>query len=266
MPVEILADIIRRRLTAIAPAAALEEVMDGYYLYTCSETAQQLWATLDGHPALLFLLDPPYRIRFTGAQTIMLQDAFFCCYGLQHTYIEPWERGMRLLVVKFTCNGLYRLLQRPLYEAAPASLVSIAGIWGAAGRQLAIAVRNAAASQEQAALLDAFFTSRLPAYKEANYLVQAAVGHIRDRKGKLSVDELCRLINVNYKWLERNFRKQMGITPKTYISTIRFLHAYINVESRDASLTSVALEHGYYDQNHFIKEFRRHTGRTPSVT
>jgi AraC-like DNA-binding protein len=28
----------------------------------------------------------------------------------------------------------------------------------------------------------------------------------------------------------------------------------------------VALGHGYYDQNHFIKEFRKHTGKTPSLT
>jgi AraC-like DNA-binding protein len=266
MPVEILADIFRRRLTAITPAATLEEVVEGYYLYTCGETVQQVWATLDGHPALLFLLDPPYHIRFTGANAATLHDAFFCCYGLQHTYIQPWQKGMRLLVVKFTCNGLYRLLQQPLQAAAPAPLVSIAAIWGAAGIQLAAQVRNAAAPVEQAALLDTFFECRLPAYKEAGYLVQAAAEQVRERKGQLSVEELCRQLGVNYKWLERNFRKQMGITPKTYISTIRFLHAYINTGGREANLTHVALEHGYYDQNHFIKEFRKHTGRTPSVT
>jgi AraC-like DNA-binding protein len=265
MPVEILADIFRRRLNAIAPAAALQEVVEGYYLYTCGESAQELWATLDGHPVLLFLLDPPHSIRFTGAHTATLEDAFFCCYGLLHTYIRPWKQGMRLLLVKFSCNGLYRLLQQPLTAVATVPLVSIADIWGEAGLQLAKQVRSTTAPPEQTALLDAFLLSRLPAYKEADYLVQAAVKHIREHKGQLSVQDLCDHLKVNYKWLERNFRKQLGIMPKTYMGTIRFLHAYLNRGGED-NLTRVALEHGYYDQNHFIKEFRKHTGKTPSLT
>jgi len=265
MPVEILADIFRKRLNAITPAAALQEVVEGYYLYTCGETAQTVWATLDGQPALLFLLDPPYSIEFTGANTATLTDAFFCCYGLLHTYICPWQQGMRLLIVKFTCNGLYHLLQQPLTAVATAPLISMANIWREAGIQLARQIRSAAAPQEQTALLDAFLLSRLPPHKGAAYLVQAAVKHIREHKGQLSVQELCDQLKVNYKWLERNFRKQLGITPKTYISTIRFLHAYLNRDG-EANLTRVALEHGYYDQNHFIKEFRKHTGKTPSVT
>ncbi|HEY0608347.1 MAG TPA: AraC family transcriptional regulator [Chitinophaga sp.] len=266
MPVEILADIFRKRLNAIAPAAALQEVVEGYYRYTCDETVQELWATLDGHPVLLFLLDPPYSIEFTGAHTATLDDAFFCCYGLLHTYIRPWENGMRLLVVKFSCNGLYRLLQQPLAAVATTPLVSIATIWGEAGIQLAKQLRDAEIPQEQTALLDTFLLSRLPACKEAAYLVQAAVAHIREHKGQLSVQDLCLQLKVNYKWLERNFRKQLGITPKTYISTIRFLHAYLNTGKREENHTRVALEHGYYDQNHFIKEFRKHTGKTPSLT
>lgn len=266
MPVEILANIFRERLSAVAPAAGLEAIVEGYYVYTCGNTAQRIWATLDGHPALLFLLDPPYTIRFTGACAASLENAFFCCYGLQHTYIEPWPRGMRLLVVKFTCNGLYRLLQRPLPDVATTPLLPVSGIWKAEGGQLAADIRQAGEIHRQVAILNAFLLRKLPAHKEAAYLVEAAVDDIRRQKGQLSVQDLCARLGVNYKWLERNFRKQLGITPKHYMGTIRFLHAYISAGNREANLTHVALEHGYYDQNHFIKEYRKHTGKPPSLS
>lgn len=259
-----LARIFREELGSVAPAAGLEELVAGYYLYSCGPGSGRVWAALDGHPALLFLLDPPYTIRFTGAHAAVFRQAFCCCYGLQNTYIAAWPRGMRLLVVKFTCNGLYQLLQRPLPAAAAGPLVPIDALWGPAGHQWAAEVCRAEGQSAQVALLDAFLLSRLPASRQAGYLVQAAVSHIRESRGLVGVQELCRQLGVNYKWLERNFKSRLGITPKHYINTIRFLHAYFSTGTRQTSLTAVALQHGYYDQNHFIKDFRKYTGRPPS--
>lgn len=265
MPVELLKHIFSEQLSAIRPAAALREVVTGYYLYTSGQSGQPVWATLDGHPVLIFLLDAPYNIQFTGTHTLCLQDAFFCCYGLQNTYIQAWPKGMRMLVVQFTCNGLYQLLQQPLPSVAAAPLVPATAVWGAAGEQLAVNIRDANNHAAQAVLLDTFLQAKLPAYRQAGYLVQAAVQYIRAQHGQLNVQAVCAHLRVNYKWLERNFRNQLGITPKAYINTIRFLQAYFSMEQPAQSLTAVALQHGYYDQAHFIKAFKQHTGRLPSA-
>ncbi|KAA2245172.1 helix-turn-helix transcriptional regulator [Chitinophaga agrisoli] len=264
MPVDLLAHIFREKVSVVAPAAALREIVCGYYWYTCSEGNTPLWATLDGEPALLFLLDAPYTISFTGGNAITLEQAFFCCYGLQNTYISAWPQGMRLLVVKFSCNGLYQLLQQPLLSITRSPLVAMADVWGADGLALAAAIRNTGNPRGQAAVLDTFLRRQLPIQPQAAYLVRAAAVQIRQSKGQLSVQTLCREFGVNYKWLERNFKNQLGITPKVYINTIRFLHAYFSMEDYPGNLTCLALEHGYYDQPHFIKEFKRHTGGVPS--
>ncbi len=264
MPVDLLAHIFREKIHAVAPAKALGEIVSGYYWYTCGQGNTPLWATLDGEPALIFLLDAPYTITFTGDNTLTLEQAFFCCYGLQNTYISAWPQGMRLLVVKFTCNGLYQLLQQPLLSIARGPLVPLADVWGAAGLQLAAAIRTAGCRREQAVLVDSFLLKQMPVQQQGAYLVQAAAAQIRQNRGQLSVQALCRQLGVNYKWLERNFKNQLGITPKVYINTIRFLHAYFSMEGNEDNLTGLALEHGYYDQPHFIKEFRKHTGAVPS--
>jgi AraC-like DNA-binding protein len=262
MPVDILAHIFERKLHAVAPAAELAGIVEGYYWFH-HRPARETWATLDGQPALLFLLDAPYEIRFTGRHAAALQHAFCCCYGLQNTHIAALPAGMRFLVVKFTCDGLYQLLQRPLNSFTEQPLSDITAIWGREGRQLAEEIAATPDRALQAQLLDAFFAAKLPQHPHAGYLVQRAVQRIRENKGQVKVKELCDELQVNYKWLERNFRNRLGITPKAYMSTIRFLHAYFSVGR--LNLTGVALESGYYDQNHFIKEFKRYTGRVPSA-
>ena len=56
----------------------------------------------------------------------------------------------------------------------------------------------------------------------------------------------------------------IGISPAAFTSVIRFnrsLHLVLNTRS---SLTSIAYDCGYYDQAHFIREFKRFTGIVPS--
>jgi methylphosphotriester-DNA--protein-cysteine methyltransferase len=64
--------------------------------------------------------------------------------------------------------------------------------------------------------------------------------------------------------LERHFRKQIGISPKQLSKVIRLqatLQMLINQNSE--TLTEIAYESEYFDQNHFIKDFKEFVGVTP---
>ncbi|MCL3851853.1 MULTISPECIES: helix-turn-helix transcriptional regulator [Parabacteroides] len=83
------------------------------------------------------------------------------------------------------------------------------------------------------------------------------------QRGAVSIERLNRELGVNYKWLERNFSEKLGITPKTYISLQRFINAYVSLLEKKEDLTDIAVNNGYSDTNHFIKDFRKYTGQTP---
>ncbi|KAA6306610.1 HTH-type transcriptional activator RhaS [termite gut metagenome] len=86
-------------------------------------------------------------------------------------------------------------------------------------------------------------------------LLNSAVELINQTKGQISVANVISEIGVNYKWLERNFSKHLGFTPKEYIQLQRFMSAYINMHNEPDDLLSVAISNGYYDYNHFLKVF-----------
>lgn len=263
MPVDLLAHIFMEQLPIARPSSRLADIVEGYYHFTWEGREKHVWASLDGAPVLIFLLSAPYRLSFTGAYNQVFSQAFFCCFGLQDTYISDLPKGSGLLVVRFTDCGLYQLLQQPLSTGIRRALCGIAEIWAGEGAALATAICKTHA-EEQVVLLEAFLLGKLPAYTSINYMLQLATQLIRDRNGQITVSDICAELRVNYKWLERNFRQYLGITPKAYLSSIRFLHAYFSLMKGNTDLTQVALNNGYYDQNHFIRDCRKYTGRVPS--
>ncbi len=65
--------------------------------------------------------------------------------------------------------------------------------------------------------------------------------------------------------LEQKFKKEVGISPKLLHRTLRVNIAIQNmIASPDHSLTDICYESGFYDQSHFIRDFKKFTGVTPS--
>jgi len=220
---------------------------------------------LDGQPALVFLLNAG-SIQFTGQYEKTVRDGFFCNGILENTYLEKMPPGTCLLVVKFTADGWNRL--RPLLSGTVAPIVPLAEVVSGSSALLLLlqGLRGTRSPLQQQHLLNVFLEQQLPDDIMGNYLLQSAAQMIRHHKGKITVSAICAALKVNYKWLERNFRIATGVTPKSFISNIRFLHAWMDVQQAAQPLTGIALDNGYYDQNHFIKVYRKYTGMLPSAT
>ena len=73
-------------------------------------------------------------------------------------------------------------------------------------------------------------------------------------------------IGLSAKRFIERFREQVGITPKVYCRIRRFQRAVtMATRGRQVEWTRVALDCGYFDQAHFIHDFRSFAGLTPSA-
>jgi AraC-like DNA-binding protein len=92
-----------------------------------------------------------------------------------------------------------------------------------------------------------------------------AVDEIGSQAGRLSVRSLARRLHVGERHLERVMRRDVGLPPVVLGRILRVQAALRTMRSAPRRpLTTVALESGYYDHPHFVKEFRRLVGCTPS--
>jgi len=73
------------------------------------------------------------------------------------------------------------------------------------------------------------------------------------------VTELARQAGVGRKHLATTFRAELGMAPKRFARLIRFDRLLRALRSGGRDWTCAALEHGYYDQAHFVREFRAFT-------
>lgn len=97
-------------------------------------------------------------------------------------------------------------------------------------------------------------------------LILTALAIIHKHHGNIRINELARQLNISQSPLEKRFRKAVGTSPKKFTSILRFRH--ILQEQKNAvgnAVTNFAYQAGFYDQAHFIKEFKNFTGETPEA-
>jgi AraC-like DNA-binding protein len=138
-------------------------------------------------------------------------------------------------------------------------LLPLDDVWGAQGRQLGARIGEAKSPAQSIALLEAELVDA-----STPGVVQKISAYIVERRGQVRVDDLAFEAAMSSRQLRRLFLEEMGLTPKHFCRVIRFRHSLPRLHgTRRGDWTKVALDCGYYDQAHFINEFREFSGYTP---
>ena len=171
-----------------------------------------------------------------------------------------------LLGVEFTPTGFYRL-----FGQSPAPFTdSFTDFRQVRPRDNDELLRQLAAGRSAkdpvayyAAELDRYLMAQLPLAKPLG-LADQAVGLINAQRGSIGMDELARRCGASDRQLRREFVRVVGISPKQYAKVVQVNVAAGCIGRNDPHrLTEVALDHGYFDQAHFIHDFNRYIGTFP---
>lgn len=105
-----------------------------------------------------------------------------------------------------------------------------------------------------------YFESMLNVNYESHELLHRLMEEVKKRN---NIDFVSKEIGISRKCLTRVLKKKIGLTTKTYANIIRFMKAK-EMLSDGVDLSEIIYRCGYYDQSHFIKEFKKFSGKTPS--
>lgn len=89
---------------------------------------------------------------------------------------------------------------------------------------------------------------------------------IYQQKGCISVRELCHQLKINERYLQREFREKVGVSPLTYLKIIRFNNVFtmLSLSGEKQYLEPLAMLFMYYDASHFNKAHKKYFGVSPS--
>lgn len=170
----------------------------------------------------------------------------------------------RVFGTKFRPGAFFPLLGQPVSQLTDRS-VPLGELFGAEADALTAAVLAADDDASQIALVEAFLRRRLPARDPGVERVIEIVQLALDRPEITRVEDLSELAQVPPRTLQRIFRRYVGVGPKWVIRCFRLHEAASRLaHSRDLDGASLAAELGYFDQAHFIRDFKQVIGHAPS--
>jgi transcriptional regulator GlxA family with amidase domain len=143
--------------------------------------------------------------------------------------------------------------------------VSLEKLFGKDGRETEQKVLNATLTRDRIKIIEKFLIGRLTDAETIDRIIKLTVETILTANGQLHIDEISRQININRRQLERKFSLAIGLSPKQLSRIIRLQTTLkILMNKQFTSLTALAYQGEYYDQAHFIREFKTFYGETPA--
>lgn len=205
-----------------------------------------------------------YRQPFEyGASSATRREGahLFCLRRTALELMPAQEAGF--IAVRFRAGMLYRFLDIPGAELIDCT-EAIEDLWGSAGRIVAAKVADAKCHESRTSLIIHFLRSKL-ATTAKDEVAEAAVSTLY-RAPVQSIEMLSAGLGLGRRQLERRFQGLTGQRPSEFRRLVRFQKtARTLLLTPNADALDTALAHGYYDQSHFIRDFRSFAQASPQA-
>lgn len=168
----------------------------------------------------------------------------------------------QIFAVKFQPGGFYPFYNRPIAELTDKTLAltSIPDIFSSVPNTSLESETNIDSAID---IIEAWlnrFTIQPPAFLPKLIEIINVIAADQDI---VKTEHLCQRFNLSERKLQREFRRLLGLTPKWVIKKYRMHEALNSLEKDQSNLQALVFKLGYFDQAHFIRDFKAITGLTP---
>jgi AraC-like DNA-binding protein len=165
--------------------------------------------------------------------------------------------------IEFNPEGAYRFF-RLNHNDVKNQIHPLADILGKTARQLQEQISNTPSIENKIVIVQQFLISQF-LHQTEDPIFDFCVQKIRLSKGRISIRQLEKETGYSSRWLNMKFLDKIGASPKNLSAIIRFQEFYRVLAHNPTNIFDQKLFYDYYyDQSHFIKDFRRFTGMPPS--
>jgi len=178
--------------------------------------------------------------------------------------IDPRQRTS-LVGVHFRPGGAF-----PFLGISPSEVVDthvkLDDLWGCDGRNLLEQLLEARSPSERFRLLEAALLGRLRRARPGHRAVRAAMDTFRNGGNDVRVADLATLVGLSRRRFIEVFETEVGVTPKLYARLQRFHRVKYGIATLGgpSSWAALALDCGYFDQSHMIRDFVEFSGMSPT--
>lgn len=237
-------------MAQIAPAADLRDIVDQHWVVA--------WDHRETEPVVREVLSDP-------CVNLAVEPAGVLVYGVTSRPSAHTLEGRGIVVgTKFRAGGFSGFLPGPV-RALNDRVLPVADAFGAAGARLVGDLDGAGTAEEMIELVTGFIRAARPPEDPQRALVGEIVEAMRAAPPGTRVAEIAARFALAPRTLQRLFAEHAGATPKQVLQRFRHQRAADELSAVRAGLARLAADLGYFDQSHFVQDFRAATGRLPSA-
>ena len=249
------------------PHPDLEAVISCYWTLEVPpmDNVQRQRIIPDGTIEMAFILADDIK-RYTSETDYILQPrAMVLGQTMAPFYIEPVGE-VNTFAIRFYPYGFANFVKVPIRALANTE-TPLAELFGETeAKALEQAIIEAEDTLARIQIIEQFFSTKLSETVVVDQIVKETIDVLMSSNGSTSIRNILKDDLSKRRQLERKFAKQVGVSPKQLGKLIRLQTALkILVNEKGESLTNIAYDSEYYDQAHFIKDFKEFTGVKPKA-
>jgi AraC-like DNA-binding protein len=212
---------------------------------------------------LMFHYRRPFVVRGTEREPLIQPRTIIS--GLSHSFSDVATDGdAGVIFVTFYPGRACHFMRFSLSEIENRSM-DLGDVFNREIREIEEKLFHAETAESKIGLVEEFLInhfSAIPVYDQ--FLITRGIDLVKRYSPTMTAVELAEELCVTTKTLERKFAGYIGKTPKQFIRLMRFQKIIAGLtKNKESSLTDFAYQNGYYDQSHFIRDFKAYTGYTP---
>jgi Helix-turn-helix domain len=217
----------------------------------------------DGCMEMAFILGDDIP-RYTSDTDYVLQPrAMILGQIIEPFSIQPTGR-VNTFAVRFYPYGFANFVTTPIGELANTETPLTAVFGEHASTELEWRMTQANGAHERIEILETFLLGQLRSEATIDHIVKSTVDALLATNGGTPIQASVDGGPARRRQLERKFLKQIRMSPKQLGKVIRMQAApRMLLRQPSERLTQIAYDSAYYDQSHFIRDFRELTGASP---
>lgn len=246
------------------PAKDLADFVMCYWTLESAKenTPQKNTIIPDGTMKMIFHYGDPYRHYEEDGNNILLPRCFVIGQLTRPYIVEPTGRTGTFFV-RFQPTGFLPFTSMPIKEMENTA-VPLEKLFGEEGIEIQDNILHAHDNLKRIKLIESFLLGQLSNVDRIDNIVRSTIETISTANGQLSINELSTQMNLNRRLLLRKFSSKVGLSPKQLSKIIRLQVSLKSLLSKKVNkLSDLAYENEFFDQAHFIKDFKQFTGLTP---
>lgn len=216
----------------------------------------------DGCMEMIFHLGDHFVQYSMDSERIIQPKSFV--FGQITTPLDIEPTGVTdIFAVRFHVEGFRPFCTIP-FQQMENRAVPFLEIFGEDGMILSESVMSKVLTEDRIRVVEEFLFSRLDLKSTIDVISKDCVNLIYELKGQGTVKDVSEELKVNRRSLERKLSESVGLSPKQLAKIVR-MQGVLNslLLAENPRFTDIAYEGEFYDQAHFIKDFKEFTGQSP---